>query len=147
MAGFSSEQAALSIQHEKLYGLDINARHSLRQAAQNFVGHAFAQARQFYGVHALATDSADQDDFVSNRDTADVADVNDGQVHRNASDDRRVLTTYDHAGAIRQQSGITVRITYGQHGDAAARLGDEGAHVADRFSCRDFFQREHTRFP
>ena len=32
---------------------EVNSRHSLRQPAQNFVRHAFAQTRQFYRVHAF----------------------------------------------------------------------------------------------
>ena len=38
---------------------EVNSRHSLRQPAQNFVRHAFAQTRQFYRVHAFAAAGAD----------------------------------------------------------------------------------------
>src|SRR6267154_2732963 len=92
----------------------INPRHSLRQAAQNFIGHAFAPTRQFYGVHAFADAFAgtfadvfadvltDQDDFISHRDAAYVADVHDRQVHRDPSHNRRVSAAYDHSRAIRE---------------------------------------------
>jgi len=56
----------------------------------------------------------DEDDFISNGYAADVAHINDGQVHRNAADDRRVFAAYDHSCPIGKQARITVGVTDGR---------------------------------
>src|ERR1700724_3596736 len=106
-------------------GSAVNPRYSLRQAAQNFIGHAFAPTRQFYGVHAFAdafaVRSSDQDDFIPYRDAPYVADVYNRQVHRDASHNRRVVAADDHPRAIREQPGTPVRVTDGRPSHTAPR--------------------------
>ena len=54
-----------------------------------------------------------------------MADIHNCQVHRDATDHRRVFAADNHAGAIRKQARITVRITYRQHRDSAECFRDD----------------------
>src|SRR5208337_1061920 len=125
----------------------IHSRHPLRDAAQDFIGNALAQASQFDGIDTLALVGADQDHFVSYSNARNMADVHHREVHRNTAYDRRVLAADDHAGAIGEQAWIAVSITNREHGDAGTFARDVAAHVADRFSGWNILYSENTRFP
>src|ERR1700723_2778457 len=68
----------------------IHPRHPLRNAAENFIRHAFAKPRKFDGIYTLRAGrpntGPDQDHFIPNRNSRNPSNVDRSQIHGNAPD-------------------------------------------------------------
>src|SRR5664279_6129472 len=118
------------------------AHHALRKVTQYLVGDGAGPAGVIDGGDALVAAASDQHDLVANLDARDVADINEGEVHRNTSGERSALPAQQHIAAGREPAVEAVAIAGGDDRDARGRLGDVGPVVAERLSGGNVAQRD-----
>src|SRR5579862_9519543 len=86
----SGETMHLDGAFEGLRLRQVQARHAFRYPAKDLVGHRSAVSSQFGGIDSNLATASNQEDFITLVGSRNASYVDQRQIHRDGSDDRRI---------------------------------------------------------
>ena len=95
----------------------VDPRNSLRDGAQRFPRDRLRPGAKLHDADFRVILAADEDDLVAGGNFGEMADIHDGLIHGDSSEDRAALTTDKHFAAVAQQSIDAIAVAAGENGN------------------------------
>src|SRR5215469_17261037 len=90
---------------------------------------------------------SDEHNLVADFTTGNVGDIDDGEIHRYATEERSALSTQKCITTRRESAIKAVSVSCSDYRNAGGRGGDVGAVISQGLSRRHIAQREHSGLP